>query len=145
MARPLPEVRLATGAAVMCLLLTPLAALVGWLIAGPPGGIGAAYGVVTVALLAVAGLPLHHWAGRRSIRVVAAAACGGLGLRFAVAVVLLTAGTRIPGVSVTSIAVGLVVALVGATAAEMRLAARDPRLSFIDASLARTPTERTPA
>lgn len=145
-----PEVRLAARAAVTALALAPVAAAAAVPFAGPAGALGAGAGTAIVGLISLVCLPLHVWAGRRGVGAVTGAAVGGLVLRLTLAVTGFAVAATVDGLSMTSLAVAVGVALAATVAAEMRLAASDPRHWWIDASkrpdaAADRPLERTTA
>lgn len=147
-ARPravVPEVRLASRAALSCALLVPVAAAVGQAIAQRPGALGAATGAAILGGLSLASLPLYAWAARRGTSTVARAALGGVALRLGLALAAFALCSRIDALSMPALAAGLVAALVGTFVAELRLLATDRRLTWIDTTGARAARERTPA
>lgn len=123
-----PELRLASVALLACAALLPPAAAVGFLVDGRTGALSASAGVGVVAALWASSLPLYRFGGADFVRV----AVLGVALRLTLAAVLLLAASQAPALSPPALGAGLAVALVVTQVAEMAVAARDPRLHWID-------------
>ncbi len=127
-----PEVRLAGAALRTCAALLVPAAAIGLLVGGQEGAFGAAAGVAIVGALSAASLPLYRWGATRGVATVLRLAVVGIVLRLVLAAVLLAIASQVPALSTTAVAVGMGSALLATHIAEITVAARDPRLYWVD-------------
>jgi hypothetical protein len=129
-----PEIRLALAGARAAALAAALVAVGGFLLDGRGTSMAAGLGAGIVVVITLSALPLYRWAAYRAPRTVISVAMVGVALRLGLAAVLLAVLASYLPSSVVAAAVGCAVAVLAGLVAEAAVAARDPRLFWIDPS-----------